>query len=224
MFYVLKCQVIFIKTSSLHVLYLKWRVIIIMTSLMFYVIKWWNIIIITSSLHVLYLKITGYLYHDQFASCFRDDPRFTSSQWESSLQSNAVCHWLGASLESALCFFSAPTCLFWGGYCGSNCTNNAALYEYDDCGNGQICCLDGTYHWWYWDPFPLQWRHNMHDSVSNHQPHHCLLNGLFRRDQRKHQRSASLAFVWGIHRRPVNSSHKWPVTRKIFPFDDVIMH
>ena len=42
-------------------------------------------------------------------------------------------------------------------------------------------------------------------------------------DQRKHQRSASLAFVWGIHRGPVNSPHKWPVTRKMFPFDDVIM-
>ena len=39
-------------------------------------------------------------------------------------------------------------------------------------------------------------------------------------DQRKHQSSASLAFVRGIHRRPVNSPHKWPVT---FPFDDVIM-
>ena len=42
-------------------------------------------------------------------------------------------------------------------------------------------------------------------------------------DQRKHQRSASLAFVWGIHRWPVNSPHKGPVTRKMFPFDDVIM-
>ena len=42
-------------------------------------------------------------------------------------------------------------------------------------------------------------------------------------DQRKHQSSASLAFVWGIQRGPVNSPHKWPVTRKIFPFDDVIM-
>ena len=42
-------------------------------------------------------------------------------------------------------------------------------------------------------------------------------------DQRKHQSSASLAFVRGIHRGPVNSSHKWPVTRKMFPFDDVIM-
>ena len=42
-------------------------------------------------------------------------------------------------------------------------------------------------------------------------------------NQRKYQSSASLAFVWGIHRSPVNSPHKWLVTRKIFPFDDVIM-
>ena len=42
-------------------------------------------------------------------------------------------------------------------------------------------------------------------------------------DQRKHQSSVSLAFVWGIHRWPVNSPHKWPVTRKMFPLDDVIM-
>ena len=41
--------------------------------------------------------------------------------------------------------------------------------------------------------------------------------------QRKHQSSASLTFVQGIHRGPVNSPHKWPVTRKMFPFDDVIM-
>ena len=68
----------------------------------------------------------------------------------------------------------------------------------------------------------LHWRHNGHDSVSNHQPCDCLLICLFRRDQRWYQSSASLAFVWGIHRRPVNSPHKWPVTRKMFPFDDVI--
>ena len=42
-------------------------------------------------------------------------------------------------------------------------------------------------------------------------------------DQRKHQSSVSLAFVRGIHRRPVISPHKWPVTRKMFPFVDVIM-
>ena len=42
-------------------------------------------------------------------------------------------------------------------------------------------------------------------------------------DQRKHQSSESLTFVRGIHRSPVNSPHKWPVTRKMFSFDDVIM-
>ena len=42
-------------------------------------------------------------------------------------------------------------------------------------------------------------------------------------DQRKHQSSASLAFVRGIYRGPVSSPHKWSVTRKMFPFDDVIM-
>ena len=42
-------------------------------------------------------------------------------------------------------------------------------------------------------------------------------------DQRKHQSSASLAFVWGIHQWPVYSLHKWPVTRKMFAFHDVIM-
>ena len=43
-------------------------------------------------------------------------------------------------------------------------------------------------------------------------------------DQRKHQSSASLAFVRGIHRWPVNSPHKGPVIWKTFPFDEVIMY
>ena len=57
---------------------------------------------------------------------------------------------------------------------------------------------------------------------ANQQPHDCLpfIQGA---DQRKHQSSASLAFVKGIHRSPVNCPHKGPVTRKMFPFDDVIM-
>ena len=59
---------------------------------------------------------------------------------------------------------------------------------------------------------PLQWCHNGHDSVSNHHPRDCFLN-----------RQSSASFVRWIHRRPVNSPHKWPVTRKMFPFDDVIM-
>ena len=42
-------------------------------------------------------------------------------------------------------------------------------------------------------------------------------------DQRKHQSFASLALVREIHRWPVNSPHKRPVTRKMFPFDYVII-
>ena len=42
-------------------------------------------------------------------------------------------------------------------------------------------------------------------------------------DKRKHKSSVSLAFVRGIHRWPVNSPYKGPVTQKLFPFDDVIM-
>ena len=42
-------------------------------------------------------------------------------------------------------------------------------------------------------------------------------------DQRKHPSSASLAFVRGFQRWPVNSAHKGSVTRKIFPFDDGTM-
>ena len=42
-------------------------------------------------------------------------------------------------------------------------------------------------------------------------------------DQRQYQSSASPAFLRGIHRWPMNSPHKGPVTRKMFPFDGVIM-
>ena len=42
-------------------------------------------------------------------------------------------------------------------------------------------------------------------------------------DQNKHQSSASLAFAWGIYWWSVNCPHKWPVTRKMFPFDDIML-
>ena len=64
----------------------------------------------------------------------------------------------------------------------------------------------------------LLWRHNGRDGVSNHPPHDCLPGA----DQRKHQSSTSPAFVRDINRWPVNSPHKGKVTRKMFPFDDVI--
>ena len=42
-------------------------------------------------------------------------------------------------------------------------------------------------------------------------------------NERKHQSPVSLAFVRAIHQWPVNSPRKGPVTRKMFPFDDVII-
>ena len=86
-------------------------------------------------------------------------------------------------------------------------------------------CYELTHYWpsdviWRQTSWsPLVWRHNGRDSVSNHQPHDCFLNRLFRHRSKK----ASLAFMQGIHRGLVNSRHKWPITRKMFPFDDVIM-
>ena len=63
---------------------------------------------------------------------------------------------------------------------------------------------------------PLHWRHDQRDGVYS-----TVCSGA---DQGKYHSSASLAFLRGVHRWPVNSPHRGPVTRKMFPFDDVIMH
>ena len=70
----------------------------------------------------------------------------------------------------------------------------------------------------------LQWRHNERDGVSYHQPHDCLLKRLFRRKSKKTSKLRVTGLCGGIHRWPVNSPHKWPVTQKMFPFDDVIVY
>ena len=69
----------------------------------------------------------------------------------------------------------------------------------------------------------LRWRHNDQYSVSNHQPHGCLLNRLFRRRWKKTSKLRVTGLCVGNSPGPVNSPHKGPVTRKMFPFDDVIM-
>ena len=83
--------------------------------------------------------------------------------------------------------------------------------------------------------------YSYHDAV--HSGQYCQCNDVIRRamasqitsltivyatvnsdaDQRKHQRSPSLAFVWGIHRWPVNSPQKGPVTRNMLPLDNAFM-
>ena len=69
----------------------------------------------------------------------------------------------------------------------------------------------------------LHWRHNDHDGVSNHQPHGCLLNRLFRRRSKKTSKLRVTGLCVGNSPGPVNSPHRGPVTRKMFPFDDVII-
>ena len=69
----------------------------------------------------------------------------------------------------------------------------------------------------------IQWRHNEHDGVSNHQPHDCLLSRLFRHRSKKTSKLRVIGLVRGIRGWPVISPHKGPVTRKMIPLDDVIM-
>ena len=75
-----------------------------------------------------------------------------------------------------------------------------------------VCCL--------WCYIALRWRHNGRDGVSNHQRLHSLHNCWC---ISKNKTSKLRVTVRGINRWPVNSPHKWPVTRKMSPFDDVIM-
>ena len=71
---------------------------------------------------------------------------------------------------------------------------------------------------------PLQWRHK--NAIASQITGVSIIcsNVCSGANQREHQSSASLVFVRGIHRWPVDSPHKGPVTRKMFPFDDVTMH
>ena len=97
---------------------------------------------------------------------------------------------------------------------------------------------DITYRSWafknciYWDrqlsrvpciTCPLRWRHNELAGVSDHQPNDCLLNRLFGRRSKKTSKLRVTGLCAGNSPWPVNSPHKRPVTRKMFPFDDVIM-
>ena len=72
-------------------------------------------------------------------------------------------------------------------------------------------------------PQTLYWRHYDHDGVSNHQPHGCLLKYLFRCRSKKTSKLRVTGLCVGNSPEPVNSPHKGPVAREMFPFDDVIM-
>ena len=98
------------------------------------------------------------------------------------------------------------------------------------CGVENLLCISSFstlgdpfgFCWPFW--VSSQWRNNQRDGVPKHQPHarlftQPLIQGV---DQRKHQSSASPGLCAG-NLWPVNFPHKGPVTRKMFPFDDVIM-
>ena len=92
------------------------------------------------------------------------------------------------------------------------------IRHYDNSGRKRIKYLNhsramGCLLWGFWRELTELQRHRIVRDVK------IVQSGA---DQRKHQSSASLAFVRGIHRWPVNSPHKWPVTRGMFPFDDVV--
>ena len=70
----------------------------------------------------------------------------------------------------------------------------------------------------------LRWCHNGCDGVSNHQPHGCLLNRLFRCRSKKTSKLRVTVLCVGNSPGTGDSPHKWPVTRKMFPFHDVIMN
>ena len=69
----------------------------------------------------------------------------------------------------------------------------------------------------------LHWRYNERHGVLNHQHIDCLVSRLFRHTWSKTSKLRVTGFVKGIHRWPVDSPHKGTITRKMGPFDDVIM-
>ena len=69
----------------------------------------------------------------------------------------------------------------------------------------------------------LQWRHNGSDSVSNHQPRECLLSRLIMRRSKKTSKLRVTGLCAGNSPETGEFPAQRPVTRKMFPFDDVIM-
>ena len=69
----------------------------------------------------------------------------------------------------------------------------------------------------------LQWRHNDHNGISNNRPHSFFLTRLYMRWSKKTPKLHVTGLCEGNSPGPANSLHKGPVTRKMFPIDDVIM-
>ena len=80
----------------------------------------------------------------------------------------------------------------------------------------------GLHHCWR-SYFALQWRHNERDGVSNHQRLDSLFNRLFGRRLKKTPKLRVTGLREGKPPVTGGSPHKGSITRKMFPFDDVIM-
>ena len=74
------------------------------------------------------------------------------------------------------------------------------------------------------DDYPLRWRHNVHDGVSNHQPHHCLLNRLFGCRSKKTSTFRVTGLCAGNSPGTGEFLAQMASNMEMFPFDDVIMH
>ena len=72
--------------------------------------------------------------------------------------------------------------------------------------------------------FPLQWLHNGNDGVSNHQPHHCLLNRLFRHRSKKTSKLCITGLCEGNSLVTSEFPEQRPVTQKMFPLPSCYMH
>ena len=72
-------------------------------------------------------------------------------------------------------------------------------------------------------PRSLQWRHNGRDSISNHQPHDCLLNRLFRHRSKKTSKLRVTGLCVGNSPGIDEFPAQMASTRKMFPFDYVII-
>ena len=117
-------------------------------------------------------------------------------------------------------------------YCGRQLkfmpTSTNCFLFYFSCCSSLVCACDCKI-WrrqqWVWQKKirTLQWRHNGLDSVSNHLPRHCLLSRLFRGRSKKTLKLRVTDLCAENSRGTGEFPHKWPVTQKMVPFDDVIM-
>ena len=144
------------------------------------------------------------------------------------LEMDILSIWINITLECIAKYFENKTLVHVMAYC--HYLNDVDL---DLCrhimspGHNELINLWFVAFYWqdHMDTIPTHYNDVIMDTIASQITSLAIVysTGYSDADQRKHQSSVSLAFVWGIHRGPMNSPHKWPVTRKMFRFDDVIM-